>query len=310
MHIPQITPICIAGPTGAGKSAAAALLARELGGAVINADSRQLYADFPIITAQPGAEELAQAPHHLYGFLSCREKISAGRYARLAEEKIAAVAAQGLVPILVGGTGLYFQALLAGIADIPPVPEEIHATWQERCLAKGSEPLHALLREKDPAYAAKIHPHDRQRITRALEVIDFTGKAFSWWHAERTPTADRPGRPALLMAVGLPLAELEPLLGRRIELMLEAGAVAEAEKALLACPDRNTPGWSGIGCAELGRFLAGEISLEDCKELWRRNTRAYAKRQLTWFRAKPGFSWYRPGQGAAMLQTARDRLTL
>lgn len=307
MHIPLI---CIAGPTGAGKSAAALLLARELNGAIINADSRQVYADFPIITAQPNPEELALAPHHLYGFLPCREKISAGRYRELAEAKIAEVAANGQVPVLVGGTGLYFQALLQGMADIPPVPAEIHTAWQERCKAEGSAALHALLLEKDPGYARKIHPNDRQRVSRALEVMEATGKPFSWWHDEQSRAAGPTPRPALLMGVGLPLADLEPLLGRRIELMLEAGAVAEAEKALQACPDRATPGWSGIGCAELGRFLAGEISLEDCKEQWRRNTRAYAKRQLTWFRARPGIAWHQPGQAKEMLKAAQAWLKI
>lgn len=302
MHIPFI---CIAGPTGAGKSAAAALLARELNGAIINADSRQLYADFPIITAQPGPEELAQAPHHLYGWLPSVEKISAGRYARLAEEKIAEVAAEGRMPILVGGTGLYFQALLEGMADIPPVPSDIHAAWQERCALEGSAALHSILLEKDPVYAAKIHPNDKQRVTRALEVIEASGRPFSWWHAKRTPA--RP-REALLLGVSLPLAELEPLLDRRIDLMLEAGAVAEAKQALRNCPERGAPGWSGIGCAELGRWLAGEISFAECRELWLRNTRAYAKRQLTWFKARPGFAWFRPGQTGEMLQAARERL--
>ena len=309
MHIlPPL--ICIAGPTGAGKSAAAVLLAKELNGAVINADSRQVYADFPIITAQPNADELAAAPHHLYGWLPCREKISAGRYAELAEAKIKDVAMPGQIPILVGGTGLYFQALLQGMAEIPSVPAEIHEAWRERCLTEGSAALHALLREKDPAYADKIHPNDRQRISRALEVIEFTGKPFSWWHGEQARAAGKAERQVLFMGVGLPLAELEPLLGRRIELMLEAGAVAEAEKALQVCPDRATPGWSGIGCAELGRWLAGEISFATCRELWQRNTRAYAKRQLTWFRGKARLDWYRPGQAAAMLRTARNRLRL
>ena len=109
--------------------------------------------------------------------------------------------------------------------------------------------------------------------------------------------------------MGLPLDELEPLLGRRIKRMLEAGAVQEAEKALRICPDRAAPGWSGIGCAELWRFLAGEISLAECTELWRRNTRAYAKRQLTWFRARPGLVWRRPEQAGEMLQAARAWLT-
>lgn len=304
MHIPVI---CIAGPTGAGKSAVAALLAEELGGAVINADSRQVYADFPIITAQPGAAELQRAPHHLYGFLPCREKISAGGYARLAEHAIAEVAGQGQLPILVGGTGLYFQALLRGMADIPPVPDAINAHWRERFNQEGGAALHTLLRERDPAYAAKIHPNDRQRLSRALAVIETTGKPFSWWHAAKTPAVRRD---ALVIGVDLPLSDLEPLLNRRIDLMLEAGALKEAENALRACPDRGAPGWSGIGCAELGRYLAGEISFAECREQWRRSTRAYAKRQLTWFRAKPDIFRRRPEETADILRKTRAWLGL
>jgi tRNA dimethylallyltransferase len=293
--------ICLGGPTGAGKSAAAAFLAQNLNGAVVNVDSRQVYADFPIITAQPRAEDLRLCPHHLYGFLPAREKIGAGRYARLAGKTIAALASTGQTAVLTGGTGLFFNALLKGIADIPGIDPRTRQKWQERWTEEGSARLYACLRREDPVYAAKIHPHDRQRITRALEVCEGTGRKFSWWHEQRTAM---PERRALFFGVGLPLSELEPVLKTRIDLMLERGAVEEAEAAMRKCADRAAPGWSGIGCAELFAYLTGQMDLESCKKLWQANTRAYAKRQLTWFRADKSISWFAPGEHEKMLSTA------
>ena len=278
-----IAVVCLMGPTGAGKTAASLALAGDFPITVINADSRQIYRDFPILTARPRPEEEAVCPHRLFGFLPSEEKLGAGEYARLAGAAIAEEHAQGRVPLLVGGTGLYFRALLDGMADIPSVPEHVAAAWRTRCDAEGPAALHALLAEVDPATAARLHPNDRQRICRALEVHEATGKPLSWWH-ER-PVAESPFR-ALRLCLELPLAELEPRLARRIDLMLEAGALDEARAALARCADPAAPGWSGIGCREVYAHLMEGLPLEACKALWLRNTRAYAKRQLTWFRAE------------------------
>jgi tRNA dimethylallyltransferase len=305
-----IRVICVAGPTGAGKSAAASFLAGALGGAVVNVDSRQVYADFPIITAQPGQAELGLCPHHLYGFLPTSEKISAGRYAQLAGGVIARLAQQGQTAILTGGSGLFFNALLEGIADIPDVAPDIHEKWQERLRLEGSRALHELLQKTDPVYAAKIHPNDRQRITRALEVCEGTGQSFSSWHERHKAQTAGQGYEALFFGVALPLNELEPILKGRINTMLERGAIAEAKKAMQACAEADAPGWSGIGCAELFAHITGQIDLETCKSLWQSNTRAYAKRQLTWFRADKSISWFAPGRHEQMLLRAREWLRL
>jgi len=287
---------CIAGPTGAGKTAASLALARVLPVTVLNADSRQVYADFPVITAQPSPEERSVCPHALYGFLRTEDKLGAGAYARLAEDAIRDALAQGRQPVLVGGTGLYFRALLEGLAPIPAIPPHITATWQERCHAEGSEALHGLLQEVDPGYAAKIHPRDRQRITRALEVHEATGKPFSWWHARhREERENSPYKPCKI-GIALTLAELEPLLDKRIDAMLERGALEEARAALRRCPDPAMPGWSGIGCAEVYQYLSGQLTLEECRAVWLKNTRAYAKRQLTWFRTDKDIRWFGPDQ--------------
>lgn len=290
---PAVLP-CIAGPTGAGKTAAALELSRCLGNAVIiNADSRQVYADFPVITAQPSPEERAVCAHRLYGFLPCAEKLGAGEYARLAKEAIEESFAAGLQPVLVGGTGLYFKALLQGIAPIPDIPEEVRKRWQADLADRGSPALHAELSRRDPEYAARIHPNDKQRVTRALEVWQATEKTFSDWHAQ--PLCALPYT-LVKTGVGLPMPELEPVLHRRIDVMIRAGALEEARAALTVCPAPRAPGWSGIGCRELLDYLNGSLSMEECRELWYRNTRAYAKRQYTWFRADTDITWFRPEQ--------------
>ena len=303
--------ICLAGPTGAGKTALALSLARELGGEIINADSRQVYADFPLITAQPSPEERARAPHHLYGFLATEQKISAGRWAGMAAAKAREVAARGRVPLLVGGTGLYFQAALRGMAAIPAIAPEVTRSLAARLADAGPEALHAELARRDPAYAARIHPRDRQRILRALEVLEGTGRTFSWWHgnAMAPPAVAGP-----LFVLGASLDWLAPRLKRRLDAMLDAGAVGEARAALARSPGAldgvRKPGWSGIGCAELLDHLEGRTGLAECRARWLANTRAYAKRQLTWFRARPEARFLAPkGAEDALLAGARAALS-
>lgn len=304
---PGQTVICLAGPTGSGKSAAALFLARELSGSIINADSRQVYRDFPIITAQPAQEERKCCPHTLYAFLDCREKLSAARYAELARQEITNYAAINRVPIVVGGTGLYIDALLRGMPEIPAVPPEVSQKWQERCAHEGPQALHALLLKRDPVCAAKIHPNDSQRVSRALEVEEATGTPLSVW--QKQPVAPS-GLNALVVGIEMSLTELSPRLEKRIDAMLAAGGVAEAERALAHCPDSKAPGWSGIGCAELYRHITGAISLDECRSLWIKNTRAYAKRQITWFKRDQQMLRLRPDALRAMLAACREHLAL
>lgn len=311
MHQPPAI-LCLVGPTGSGKTAAALHLAAMLEKAgrpasVINADSRQVYRDFPIITAQPSPEERSVCPHKLYGWLESTEKISAGQWAQMAGEAVRETLGEGRVPMLVGGTGFYLRALLDGIADIPAVDPAVTARLTEECRTLGAPALHARLSLIDPEYAAKIHPNDSQRNVRALEVWECTGKTFSWWHSRTAPPAEYR---VLRLGIGLPLPELTPFLEKRITLMLKAGALDEARRALVRCPDTKAPGWSGIGCAETAAYLEGRMNLELCVELWAKNTRAYAKRQWTWFRADERILWHRPGEHAAIEGLAREFLGL
>ena len=295
--------ICLAGPTGAGKTALAIELAQRLNGEIVNADSRQVYADFPIICAQPSAGERAVVPHHCYGFLPTDTKISAGQWADMAHAKALELHERGKVPILVGGTGMYFHTLLHGIAAIPPIDPAISAALAERLAAEGAPALHAELATVDAVYAARIHPNDSQRIVRALEVVQGTGKPFSWWHenAMAAPLCRGP-----LFVLDATLTWLEPRLRERIRLMLEAGALDEGRAALETCSDPAAPGWSGIGCAEVLGHLTGQYSLEECCALWFKHTRAYAKRQLTWFHGRKEAIFFLPGEEDALLAAAKN----
>nr|WP_231117161.1 tRNA (adenosine(37)-N6)-dimethylallyltransferase MiaA [Pseudodesulfovibrio alkaliphilus] len=296
------------GPTGTGKTAAAIAVAKRMAASVINFDSRQVYADFPIITAQPDEAERAACPHLLYGFLSADERMTAARFVELAMEAITCVQAQGRLPILVGGTGLYLRSLLSGIAPIPEIPDDIRRSVLERVHIEGPQRLHAELEKTDPDYAARIHPNDTQRNARAAEVLLATGRSMTWWHTQ----SDHAPAPFDTLKVGLrlPLAELEPRLTGRIDAMLAAGAVDEASRVLVRHPDPEAPGWTGIGCAELLDHLRGKSTLEQARALWIKNTRAYAKRQLTWFAKEPGIRWFAPGENQAVADCVADWLAV
>lgn len=279
----QARIICLAGPTASGKTTLALTLARELGCEIINADSRQIYSDFPIITAQPEESEKLQAPHHLYGFLETNDKLNACSWARLAHSRACEIISRGRLPLVVGGSGFYFQALLEGLPDIPPIDPAITTHYSRQIAVFGSVAMHSRLEKIDPAYAAKIHPHDKQRVERALAVYSSTGKTFSWWHEHSKPMALANGP---LFVLDSSLGELEPVFSRRIDKMEKLGAKEEIARAWKKCPDSSAPGWSGIGCREALAYLQGQCGWEDWRGKWLANTRAYAKRQITWFRGR------------------------
>ncbi|MCC8193149.1 MAG: tRNA (adenosine(37)-N6)-dimethylallyltransferase MiaA [Deltaproteobacteria bacterium] len=302
-HASPTPVIVIAGPTGTGKSALALAVARALDGVIINADSRQVYADFPIVTAQPSVRDFVLATHKLYAFLPIRKKLSAGAYALLAKGEIAAARKNGRLPILVGGTGLYLRSLLSGIAPIPPVDPAISRRWQEECDRRGPNALHALLEERDPETASRLHPNDSQRITRALEVLESTGRPLGYWHSLPVPPSMYH---ALSFCMDLGLDAITPRLEGRIDAMLAQGAVEEARKAYDRCPDPDAPGWSGIGCAELFKYITGQTDLDTCKAVWLQNTRAYAKRQITWFKRETAMIRCKPDEADLVLRLAAE----
>jgi tRNA dimethylallyltransferase len=296
-----VTPkaILIAGPTASGKSAVALALAERLVGTVINADSMQLYRELRILTARPSEAEERLAPHRLYGTVPGSEAFSVGRWLEEAQAAIAEARGEGRVPILVGGTGLYFKALLEGLAPVPDIPSEVRSYWREQSERLGTEALHRELVARDPGIAAKLRPSDPQRIVRALEVIDATGVSLSEWQG--APAAPVLDPHAVMMLVIAP--EREPLyagIDARFDRMIEAGALEEVEVLLGLGLDDSLPAMRAHGVREFRAHLAGACSLEEAKIKSKTETRRYAKRQMTWARRyMTDWEWF-PGPQEAV----------
>jgi tRNA dimethylallyltransferase len=282
--------LVVAGPTASGKSALAARLARDFGGVVINADSMQVYRDLPILSAQPNEAAKAAVPHRLYGFLALDDVCSAERWATLARQEIDAAHGAGKLPILCGGTGLYLRALMQGFSPIPDVPDDVRQAARDLMAEIGSPALRERLAAGDPASAARLHANDRQRIARAWEVLQATGRPISEWQA-LPPAA--PGDLRFLTFVLLPeRAALYQACDERFRAMLAAGALEEVCKALalypdLYRPDRTPPegGAKALGFWGLARHAwDGSAVSEETVAAAQQQTRNYAKRQGTWFR--------------------------
>lgn len=292
--------ICLAGATGTGKTEAALHLADRLGGAVVNFDSRQVYRGLSVVTAEPTDREKRRCPHYLYGFLAPDRELGAGVFVKKAGAAIRHIVRQGFVPILVGGTGLYLRALLGGLDPMPPVPAAVREAAQKCWDETGPQATYVRLCEHDPEYAAKIHPNDKQRVVRALEVFWASGRPFSSFHGkERGKSLYAP----LKLGLRLDLDALTARLDRRIEAMLEAGALKEVRAVMAAYP-QGARALTGIGCAELAAHLRGELDMDAAKALWLKNTRAYAKRQITWFKRETDMRWFSPGDHEAMADAA------
>ena len=292
--------VLIAGPTASGKSALALAVAERLGGTVINADSMQVYRDLRIITARPTPAEEERVPHFLYGHVDAAENYSVGRWCVDAAAAIEEARRGGRLPVLVGGTGLYFKALTRGLAAVPPVPAEVRAAVRARLKAEGAPALHAELAKLDPASAARLMPGDRSRVSRALEVALATGRSLTDWHRDGM-------RPALdaARAVKIFLApdrtQLYRLINERFDRMLAAGALDEVRILAARGLDPSLPAMKAHGVPWLIRHLNGEIGLEEAAEGGKRDTRRYTKRQGTWFRHQlPDWTWVAP-EAAEML---------
>ncbi|MBN7762789.1 tRNA (adenosine(37)-N6)-dimethylallyltransferase MiaA [Nitratireductor aquibiodomus] len=284
--------ILIAGPTASGKSALALALAQETGGVVINADSMQVYDVLSLLTARPSAEDLKRVPHFLYGHVSPSVAYSTGAWLDDVAKLVESGALEGKRPVFVGGTGLYFRALLEGIAPVPPVPDAVRRHWRQRMEKDGPEALHGLLAERDPDAASAIGTGDAQRITRALEVFEASGRPLSAWQQENTPPlVDRASSRCIVLE---PEREfVRQRIGQRFDRMVEEGALEEV-KALLALDlPPELPAMKAIGVPELAACLANECALEDAIERAKTATRRYSKRQGTWFRNQLGEDWLR-----------------
>jgi tRNA dimethylallyltransferase len=281
--------ILIAGPTASGKSALASSIARRLGGTVVNADSMQVYRELRILTARPTVEEEAAAPHELYGFVSGHDAYSAGRYAQDAAAAIVRAHAQERTPVIVGGTGLYFKVLLEGLSPVPPVDAGIRAHWRALAAQRAPQELHEILAGRDPAMAARLAPTDRQRMVRALEVLDSTGRSLdSWQQAAGQPVLQADD--TLRLVVSPDRKELAARHEARVDAMLREGALAEVHALLQLQLSPELPVMRALGVVPLAAHLRGAVSAEEAAAALKGDTRRYAKRQRTWLK-RHMFAW-------------------
>lgn len=278
----------IAGPTASGKSALALELAERANGVIINADASQVYTDLAILSARPTAEEMARAPHRLFGFMDGAELCSAAHWARQAKHEIAAAHSAGRLPILVGGTGLYIRTLLDGIAPVPEIDPQVRAAVR----ALPVEDAYAALGTEDATAAARLAPADSARIARALEVIRSTGRSILAWRKEKSGGigGDVSLHPLILLP---PRGWLIARCDARFEKMLEQGAVDEVEALLARRLSPDLPVMRAIGVPEIAGWLSGALSREDMIARAQIATRQYAKRQYTWFSRQPPSHWPR-----------------
>ncbi|MGY3512743.1 tRNA (adenosine(37)-N6)-dimethylallyltransferase MiaA [Bradyrhizobium lupini] len=303
--------VLIAGPTASGKSALALELALAAGGVVINADSMQVYRDLRIITARPTLGDEAQVPHRLYGHVDAAVNFSAGAWVGDAAKALEAAKAEGRLPIFIGGTGLYFKALTAGLSVVPPIPLEVREDVRARLERNGVEALHDELAASDPRAAERLNRRDRTRIARALEVVEATGRSLLDWHHEgQPPLLPKDSFRAVFLAPERD--ELYARIDARFDAMLGAGALEEAVRLAARNLDPLLPAMKAHGVPALIRHLRGELSLEQAATIGRADTRHYAKRQFTWFRHQlPEFEWVKPGEIrgwlAAIVNAARDQ---
>ncbi len=293
--------VLIAGPTASGKSALAVELALSAGGAVINADSMQVYRDLRVITARPTRADEALVPHHLYGHVDAAVNFSAGAWVSDAAKALEAAQAEGRLPIFIGGTGLYFKALTAGLSVVPPIPAEVREAVRARLERNGVEALHAELAARDPRAAERLNLRDRTRIARALEVIEATGRSLLDWHQEgQPPLLPKDSFRAVFLAPERD--ELYARIDARFDAMLGAGALNEVERLAARHLDPLLPAMKAHGVPALIRHLRGELSLAEAAAIGRADTRHYAKRQFTWFRHQlPEFEWVKPEEARGWL---------
>lgn len=282
--------ILIAGPTASGKSAVAMALAERFNGTIINADSMQIYQDLRVLSARPSSEDEARIPHVLYGHVAADAAYSAGHYAKDVTRALDEVRASRRLPILVGGTGLYFKVLLEGLSPVPEISPEIRTKWRRAAQTNKPGSLHAALAEIDPVMAGRLRSSDRQRIVRALEVREATGRSLADWQTQ-------PGTPVLSnmekllkLVVAPPRGVLHQRADTRFEAMMEGGAVEEVRALMAQNLNPSHLILRALGVAPITAWLTGEIDRDAAVKRGQAETRQYIKRQTTWLR-KNMMSW-------------------
>ena len=301
-------PLFLAGPTAVGKTEVALLLAERLGGEIISVDSMQVYRGLDIGTAKPSAADRARVPHHLLDVVVLTEPFDAAKFVALARAAIWQIQERGRIPILCGGTGLYFKALLDGLGEAPPADPALRAELE-------AAPLADLLRElagRDPATFERIDRQNPRRVIRALEVIRLTGRPFSeqrahWPTSESSRTTHHAPR---FFALSRRSEDLQKRIDARVDQMFARGLVAETQAVLQCGLEHNKTAMQAIGYRQVIEHLRGERSLEETVALVKLRTRQFAKRQMTWFRRQLPVTWIEVGPGEQMKEVAARLLAL
>jgi len=285
--------VALVGPTAVGKTALSIRLAKEIHAEIINVDSVQVFRGLDIGTAKPGPEEQKQVHHHLIDVADPDEPFDAADFVHKASGVIRAIKARGKVPLLVGGSGLYLRSLLDGLASCPGRDPTVRKTLRKVSADQGERALYDLLAHADPETADRLHPNDTFRVIRALEVYYRTGEPISIWQRRHKGTS---GRKMLCTKIGLirPREELYKLIDSRVYAMLNSGLLEEVESLLNKGYSHHLKPLQSLGYRHIIRFFKGEVSFEKAVSQMKRDTRRYAKRQITWFRADPGIRWYHP----------------
>ncbi len=286
--------VIIAGPTAVGKTTLSIDLAKEFDAEIINADSRQIYKKLNIGTAKPTPEEQAEVTHHLVDIINPDEQFNAARFAELAKEEISKIINKGKRVFVVGGTGLYIKALVHGLFPAPPGDPKIKEELLAEASSYGLRSLYKKLKKIDPVSARKIHPNDKQRIIRALEVFYLTGKPISKFqekHKFRNKEFE-----TLKIVLYRDRKELYERINKRVLSMVSRGMVEEVKSLLEEGYNPDLNSMTSIGYQHVARYISGDISLKRAIELLQRDTRRYAKRQLTWFRGDKEYRWFSPHQ--------------
>jgi len=277
----KIPLIIIAGPTASGKSQLAVELARHLNGEIVNGDSMQVYGHLVILTAQPKETDLKAVPHHLYGVLKQDEIGSVAWWCSEASARIKAIHQAGKIPIVVGGTGLYLNALLYGLSEIPSIPDDIRQMVRLKQQQMSKEDFYQEVISQDSKLVGALHPSDRQRLMRALEVMLVTGKSIKDWQHQSIKHLDLN---PFVIGINIPRALLYQRINQRVLTMIEEGALKEVEALSLRNLPVDHPIRKALGVPEFAAYLKGTLSLEEAIALVQQASRNYAKRQMTWFR--------------------------
>ena len=289
---PKVIVIC--GPTGIGKTSVSIRLAEKSGGEIISADSMQIYRYMDIGTAKPTVDERDRVLHHMIDIVDPDGDFDAVRFAEMARQKVTQLHQRGVMPFVVGGTGLYIKALLQGLFQSNPVDPQIRERLMKEAAENGSSRLFGHLQQVDPDAADRLHPNDTYRIVRALETIESTGRPISE-HQQDHGFSDEPFH-ALKVCLQMDRQTLYDRIDRRVDLMIDAGFMDEVQKLLGMGYSADLKSMQSIGYRHIIDFIEGRVSWDECVRTLKRDTRRYAKRQFTWFGADKDMIWHRPDE--------------